>query len=121
MLSLLQIALLFAAPVSACCARDTGALGASASADVECCPPGSHPPGQCPFHKSRAGTSEQSTKCRVRCDAQRPMDLLLATTGVLPRPFPQFLPASPSSFDEWPAAVVPSRRGLPDAPPPKSL
>jgi hypothetical protein len=122
-LSVLQIALLFVAPVSACCVRDDRAVRSQMSAEVECCPPGSHPPGQCPLHKSRAvGRGEQSAPCRMRCDAQRPDDVLPVAIGVLPPPRTRFLPPARSlPFDEVMTAGAVSQRPLPDAPPPKSL
>jgi hypothetical protein len=114
----LQIAVLFAAPVSACCGREDRDSPVAASAEVECCPPGSHPPGQCPLHKAKA--ARQRSECRMRCDARHAPDLILGVSGVLPRPVTT-VAAPPVSvvaavFD---AGAV-SRGRFPASPPPKA-
>lgn len=120
MLTLLQAALLFVAPVSACCGAERRTL--HQAAEIECCPAGSHPPGQCPLHKkgSTTGASDRA-ECRMRCDASHSPDFLLGAIGILAAP-------SASSFVPAAVTVPPVAAGAPrprafspDAPPPKSL
>ena len=59
-LTALQLALLFSVPVSACCVSTAAAVAhAPSSTDKDCCPAGSHAPGQCPLHKDKGKTSNQ--------------------------------------------------------------
>src|SRR4029079_3345159 len=98
-LAVLQLAVLFAAPVSVCCLRAAAghrAAVTSASADeVECCPPGSHAPGECPLHrnaKSRqtaanaAAARRTASPCRMMCDAPHGPQFLIGTIGLAPAP-----------------------------------
>jgi hypothetical protein len=149
-LTVLQFTLLFAAPLSACCEQPAAAERAAARVaadEIECCPPGTHPPGQCPRHRkagsagaaksadrrlaatrgdwrddeaaSRGGTSE--SRCRVMCDAPHGAEFVLGVVGLLPHPQSHDIAATTDSF-ECPASFVPSdRASLPDAPPPRFL
>jgi hypothetical protein len=124
-LTLLQCALLFASPAAACCAAGADRLRAAAAApadEIECCPPGSHPPGQCPLHRTGAkGKAASRSECRLRCDARHAADFVLGVSGILPRPAAGL--AAPRAviverIDPAFAVIAPS---VPDAPPPRSL
>jgi|tagenome__1003787_1003787.scaffolds.fasta_scaffold20499752_1 hypothetical protein len=123
-LTALQLAVLLAAPLSACC---TPKATASAIATIEkgdCCPAGSHAPGECPLHKndkSAARQTSRGTQCRMLCDAAHGPQFMFAAIGVLPSPA-----VSPIAFDA--SALVahailapPSSAPLTAAPPPKLL
>jgi hypothetical protein len=125
---LLQLTVLFAAPFSACCVTpDSRTRSASSrSADVEdCCPPGSHPPGQCPRHRGarRPGTDGRTaaTECRIRCTAEQRAGLITGPIAVMPRPAVAVVATIPHDLyvAAEPAPNVPSAH--PDAPPPKLL
>jgi hypothetical protein len=136
-LAVLQFALLFAAPVSACCrsgSLDHEAIS-SDRAEVECCPPGSHPPGQCPLHRpSRHVTSGASAgqadvnretsgraSCRMLCDAPHGPQFVLGMIGVIAAPASTYVNLTADPLHA-PASVPPSARpSLPDAPPPRLL
>ena len=47
---------------------------------VECCPAGSHPPGQCPLHKN----DSHSNDCRMTCARQATTPFVPGVVGVLP-------------------------------------
>ena len=120
-LTVLQFALLFAAPVSACCR--SAANQEQMADDVDCCVPGSHPPGQCPLKSSRASRTAQrsAAECSMSRDAGVLADLVLGAIGVLPDPQVLTRPHAPATrFVE--ARLRPSTRtSLPDAPPPRFL
>ena len=118
-LTVLQFALLFAVPVSACCVRAGGDHAAArATEDVECCPAGSHPPGQCPLHKS--SKSRNAASCRMTCDAPHGPQFLLGAIGVVPQPQSSEIVLTPSALQAGPAPLLAARPSLPDAPPPRS-
>lgn len=124
-LVLLQCTLLCAAPMSACCAGGRASLETAKadSEDVDCCPPGSHAPGQCPLHKNGAKAAKAGgAHCRMRCDASHTPDFVLGAIGVLPRPFVASLAAPPvTSLRGRTAEPLLARPAVPDAPPPKAL
>src|SRR5689334_22954925 len=77
--------LVFVAPLSSCCpSRHAAAGAAKTETEKDCCPAGSHAPGQCPLH----GRSKSATKiaCRMQCDAPHGVQFLLGATGLLPAP-----------------------------------
>jgi hypothetical protein len=121
--ALLQCALLFAAPVSACCGPGNFRLTAEATNEAEattpheCCPAGAHAPGQCPLHKAA-----HSRQCAFRCGASHAPDLVIGAIGVLTPP--SVTSVNPPTATTRPAARPPAllaRTILPDAPPPESL
>jgi len=121
-LTVIQAALLFAAPLSACCRADdarTGTSAARATDGEDCCPPGSHPPGQCPRHRS-ARTAARSTECRMTCDAA-PSGFFIGAIGVVAAPAAVHVPFSSAAVHATPSAPLTVRPALPDAPPPKLL
>src|SRR4051812_11028660 len=75
-LIVLQVALVFTAPLAARCAASSRS---AAQPEHECCPAGSHPPGECPRHASK-----NASACRLACDAPHGVGLLVVTLGVLP-------------------------------------
>jgi hypothetical protein len=116
-LSVLQLSVLFAAPVSVCCAKASAAAIAAASDDApDCCPPGAHPKGECPLHRG-----QKQVHCRMTCDRSGPPQLLLGSIGVLPAPasvifsFAQSRPAASAH------AAILVRPFVPDSPPPELL
>jgi len=126
--SLLQLALLFAAPISACCHPAAGshaALQTAADDDApDCCPPGSHPAGECPRHSRSHHDSASSTKqthCRFTCDMPHGPQFVLGAIGVLPSPSqtPVRVTSSALSSLQGPDLIV--RPAVPDAPPPRLL
>jgi hypothetical protein len=119
-LTALQLALLFAVPVSACCASSTAAARAAsvaaASDDApDCCPPGAHPGGECPLHKNKPA------HCRFTCGHSSGPQFLLGAIGVLPAPSAVVVPFVESAAPVAASAFVPLRSSVPDAPPPKLL
>jgi hypothetical protein len=120
-LTMLQGALLFAAPLSACCrlvSARTDAAAARTAEKSDCCPPGSHPPGQCPLH--RQSRTAARPDCRMTCEAT-PAAFLIGTVGVLPVPAALELPSASSALHGASFAVPIPDSVLPDAPPPKLL
>jgi hypothetical protein len=118
-LTVLQFALLFAVPVSACCARAGGdhAPGIAAG-EIDCCPPGAHPPGQCPLHKPSA--SRSAATCRMTCDAPHGPQFLLGAIGVVPLPQSTEIELIAAALHTGAPLAVTARPSLPDAPPPRS-
>jgi hypothetical protein len=119
-LTVLQFALLFAAPMSACCVR-TGVDHASARAadEVECCPPGTHPPGQCPRHKGSKSAEATAGDCRMTCDAPHGPQFLLGAVGVLPLPQSTEIELTRYAMHAVALRAATARPSLPDAPPPR--
>jgi hypothetical protein len=121
-LTVLQFALLFAVPVSVCClggARNQAT--ARATEEVECCPPGTHPPGQCPRHKeSKTAEAKGTRACRMTCDAPHGPQFLLGAIGVLPLPQSTDIELSRYALHVAMPHGVTARPSLPDAPPPRS-
>jgi hypothetical protein len=122
-LTVLQFTLLFLAPISACCTRTGAHTAATISTDdIECCPAGSHPPGQCPLHKgSKSGAAGARNSCRVMCDAPHGPQFLLGAVGVLAAPQGSTVSLAPSALPVGAPFLVSARPSLPDAPPPKLL
>jgi hypothetical protein len=120
-LTVLQLAVLFAAPVSACCKpfRPSADAARMENADApDCCPPGSHAPGQCPLHRSKP---QPKSHCRMMCDAPHGPQFLLGSVGLVPAPgSTQINQTSNALYPEAPL-TVPARSSLPDAPPPRLL
>src|SRR3954447_22229208 len=108
-------ALVFAAPLSSCCPTRHDAPVAEAEKD--CCPAGSHPPGQCPRHAgSKAATR---VACRMQCDAPHGVQFLLGVAGLLPPPAAA-LDAPILSRALVSSVVNPETRSfVPDSPPPR--
>jgi hypothetical protein len=110
---LAQFAAVCAAPLAACTVKSIAASGES----VDCCPAGSHPPGQCPFHKRGA----PSDGCRVMCATQQSTPFIRGLAGVLP---PSVVTApvirsEPAGHSCQPARIF---RSLPPlSPPPKTF
>ena len=115
-LTVLQAALAFAAPLSGCC---PSRAAATAQADKDCCPAGSHPPGECPRHARSKAAGPAS--CRLQCDAPHGAGYLVGAIGVLPSPLVVSVPAveaQPLAV----AAIAPTvRAAIPDSPPPRRL
>src|SRR5437868_5996523 len=85
-LTVLQSAAGLAAPLSACCATN-GRQADRETAQMECCPAGAHPPGECPLHRSaRAHAADRAATCRMHCDSTQQVQFLIGTAGVLPAP-----------------------------------
>ncbi len=112
-LILVQTALAFAAPLSACC---TTKPTAAADAD-ECCPAGSHPPGQCPRHARSNGAPRVS--CRLQCDAPHGLQFVAGVTGVLPVPLAVTVPSADAGAIAFVPAVERLRSSDPTSPPPR--
>jgi hypothetical protein len=125
-LSTLQCALLFAAPIAACCRPDQRPAAAPAAA-VTCCPAAAHADGECPLHHQKADAKPAAqqpggaAECRMRCDAAHAPDFVLGAIGVLPRPAAAIAPAGTSPFDLDRPLPLRARFALPDAPPPRAL
>lgn len=140
-LTVLQFTLLFAAPVSACC--NAGAFRSAHAVkvdtdEVECCPPGSHPPGQCPLHKDKVRASAASAKqaesarssgasssraaaCRMLCDAPHGPQFLLGVVGVIAAPESTPIDLTEDALPAGAPLAATARPSLPDAPPPRLL
>jgi hypothetical protein len=127
-LTAVQLALLFMAPVSACC--KTAAAAAShaqiaASEDApDCCPPGAHRDGECPLHrggKREARGVATPTHCRFTCDHTSGAQLIVGAIGVIPAPSAAAVPLAESSLPPVRSFIVPLRPAIPDAPPPELL
>jgi hypothetical protein len=128
-LTALQLALLFSVPVSACCLPKAAAVAHANSATAhECCPAGSHAPGECPLHKGKTGGTDRkspdrqtSGACRMMCDAPHGPQFLLGAIGILPAPEPIELAPSSQPLVARTSDLVRSRGAFPDAPPPRLL
>ena len=84
---------------------------------VECCPAGSHPPGQCPLHKN----DSHSDDCRMTCARQATTPFVPGVVGVLPS---SLAIAAPIEAVAPVFAVDPvrdSRSLTPSPPPPKTF
>ena len=119
--ALLQGALLCAAPVSACCGKgDTRSQADGSSAEsgvaVECCPPGAHPPGQCPLHKPA-----RSSDCAFRCGQTHAPDFVLGSVGILAAPASSLAAPAITYLQLLAAPDIVARTTPPDGPPPRSL
>jgi len=119
-LTLLQCVMLFAMPIASCCERSAPLKAETNKVDEDCCPPGSHPPGQCPLHKRQA-PKKSSTECRIRCDGPDVAALLFGVAGVLTAPRAPLAPAASAPFRVITTATLRSLADFPGAPPPKTL
>jgi hypothetical protein len=135
-LTVLQFALLFAAPVSACCqpgAFRSTAAAASIESEIDCCPPGSHAPGQCPLHKNKDRGSKSTDRaaslateakgergCRMVCDAPHGPTFVLGFIGIVGAPQSN-VDVIASALPAGAASTSTARPSLPDAPPPRLL
>ena len=125
-LSALQLALLFAVPVSACCSRKPIAqvkTTVEAAKDADCCPAGSHPPGECPLHRNDKSAGQQTSaagQCRMACDTPQTPQIVFAI-GVLPAPAVSGLIFVSSPAFTRIVTAIESPATFPDGPPPKSL
>ena len=108
-LTVLQCGLLFTAPVTACCGR-------KAETAIDCCPAGSHAPGECPLHKAA-----RSADCAFRCDASHAPDFVLGTIGILAAPVQQLPVPVATPLAAFASIDVTAPASHPDAPPPKAL
>jgi len=133
-LTVLQLALLFTSPISACCTRNGGHMAVRVAADeAECCPAGAHPAGECPLHRPSARASAGRTAsprgdsapagstCRMMCDAPHGPQFLLGTIGVLPAPDVTIVSLASSALPSAASFLTHARPSIPDAPPPKFL
>jgi hypothetical protein len=116
----MQFALLVAAPVSACCVSGAKEVTRRETAKIECCPAGSHAPGECPLHKSKNRESRNPV-CRMTCSAPDVATILIGTIGVLPAPQSSALYMTESSLHAGAPVTVTGRPSVPDAPPPRLL
>jgi hypothetical protein len=71
-----QLTAVCGVPLAACAASPAAAHHES----VDCCPPGSHAPGQCPLHKRESA----SDHCRMTCARQGVTPFVPGIVGVLP-------------------------------------
>lgn len=114
--------LVFVAPLSSCCpARHAAAEAARTDGELatekDCCPAGSHAPGQCPLH----GRSKTATKvsCRMQCDAPHGVQFLLGASGPLPAPAVSLQPFVVSHVVVLPVDDPEGRPSVPESPPPR--
>jgi hypothetical protein len=119
-LIVLQLALLLTAPVSACCASGDIGTKAKAGTKIECCPAGSHAPGECPLHKSSDRESKDSD-CRITCGSPQGPQFLLGVVGVLGAPQSTYVDLTASALHAVAPVSVTARPSVPDAPPPRLL
>ncbi len=108
-----QTAAVFAAPLASGCATRV----AAAEEDKDCCPAGSHPPGQCPRHAGSNAASKAS--CRLQCDSPHGVPFLAGAVGMMPVPVVSAVTIASDrficSFD--PVSLFVAR--VPHAPPPR--
>lgn len=122
----------FAMANACCCRRMTMAAG-----DSDCCPAGSHPPGQCPLHRDAAEQQHQHqhqmamgdaaapaptapAPFMLRCGASR-ASTLFVTAGMTPAAPSTFVVALISSLAPAPLAPQPlDLARVPHAPPPRA-
>ena len=115
-LAVFQMALLVAAPLAAC---GGSRVSASAEAEKECCPAGSHPPGECPLHARSKSASKSA--CRLHCDAPHGVGYLLGAIGVMPSPVALSVPVIQAHRFSASAIAPTLRTAIPDSPPPRRL
>lgn len=125
-LTVLQLAVLFGAPLSCCMSARGGHRGAAvvSAEEKDCCPPGSHPPGQCPLHKSKdrgSKSEDRASSCRMMCDAPHGPQFLLGAIGIVQAPVSIALELTPSALHAGAPLTATARPSLPDAPPPRLL
>lgn len=117
-LTVLQFALLFTAPMAACCLQGGAREASIAKKDVDCCPPGAHPPGECPLHR---GAKASGSVCRMMCDAPHGPQFLLGAIGMLPAPQVTTISLTAHALPAGAPVAISARPSTPDAPPPKLL
>jgi len=112
-----QTAAVFAAPLASCCPSRHAATAATAD-EPDCCPAGSHPPGQCPRH---AGTAKApaNASCRMQCDAPHGVQFLIAVIGMMPAPASSAFALLPGQLVSTPQLVPGLRASIPHSPPPR--
>jgi len=123
-LTVLQCALLFAAPMAACCLQGGARAASVAREDVDCCPPGAHPPGECPLHRgarSEGRGAASRSVCRMMCDAPHGPQFLLVAIGMLSAPQATTISLTAHVLPAGAPAAISARPSTPDAPPPKLL
>jgi hypothetical protein len=107
-----QTAAVFAAPFSSCCVtRHAG------EAEHDCCPAGSHPPGQCPRHAAEREAARSA--CRMQCDAPHGVQLLPGFVGLLPASTVSIIAITPSPFVTAAVSAPALQSPVPDSPPPR--
>jgi hypothetical protein len=116
----LQFALVFAVPLSACCISGAAEVTKVEKAKSECCPAGSHAPGECPLHKSKNRESMDPV-CRMTCGTPDVAQILVGTIGVLPAPQSSHPYMTASVLPAGAPIDVTARPSVPDAPPPRLL
>jgi hypothetical protein len=114
-LTVLQATVAFASPLAACCPS----RAASVQPDEECCPAGSHPPGQCPRHAD--SKRARAASCRLQCDAPHAGGFLVIAIGPLPSAAAVSTPVMDPQRLAYAAAVPILRSLVPDSPPPRLL
>jgi len=113
-LMILQAALVFSAPLAACC---QAGKTASAVQDEDCCPAGAHPPGECPRHAR--SNRESRASCRLLCDAPHGLQFIAGIAGVLPPDAVAAVPAGDRGAVTIVSAVAQVRSTIPTSPPPR--
>jgi len=113
-----QTAVAIAVPMAMCCPADTHAAAAQ---DEDCCPAGSHPPGQCPLHGRAKTTGATSASCRMHCDAPHGIQLLAGTVAVLPVTSRITIALTDRGAARADSTTAVLRSTIPSAPPPKTL
>jgi hypothetical protein len=112
--ALLQVGLLFGTPLFSCCAT---AAPHAQTPDHDCCPAGSHAPGQCPLHQR--GTSG-ATQCRLACAHTTSASLILVTVGTLPPSISVVAPAALAADLPVALRAFVSQPRIPSSPPPEA-
>jgi hypothetical protein len=122
LLIVLQSAIGIAAPLAACCATSS-APAAHAAPQIECCPAGSHAPGECPLHRraQAAADDTRAATCRLHCDSSQRAPFLIGAAGVMPAPAAAAISWSSVPVRSDSVAEPPFRSAPPDAPPPELL
>jgi hypothetical protein len=110
-LVILQIGLLVAAPVSACCAEQ------KAAAPPSCCKLQSHSSNPCPMHSRPAPRSDE---CRMTCAHRDPGPLLLGVLATLTPPPALSIPLVSQPVRVTLVQFVRSQTSTPDSPPPEA-
>jgi hypothetical protein len=107
-----QTGAVFAAPFTSCCATPH-----AVEAEQDCCPAGSHPPGQCPRHAAEREAARSA--CRMRCDAPHGVQFLPGVFGLLAAPVASIAPSAPSAVVAGAIFVPTAKPSIPDSPPPR--
>jgi hypothetical protein len=107
-----QAMVAFAAPLTSCCPAKPAT---AADEEHDCCPAGSHPPGQCPRHAA-TGTK---TSCRLQCDAPHGFQFLVTALGVMPAPVVSPVALTPGQFISIAHPRSVPRASVPPSPPPR--